>query len=128
MKTEVAFYRCEVCGNIVELIKNGGGKLVCCGKPMIKLEANTVDASQEKHVPAATRKDEKIYVDVGSVIHPMLDKHYIEWIAIVTNNSIERVSLSPGDEPKAVFCGKIENADVYACTAIFTAYGRQMCK
>lgn len=114
MKTEVVFNSCAVCGNIVELIKNGGGKLVCCGKPMTKLEVNTVDASKEKHVPAAARQDEKILANIGSEIHPMLDKHYIEWIALVTDNSIERVFLSPGDEPKAVFCEKPENAGVYA--------------
>ncbi|CEO88393.1 desulfoferrodoxin [Syntrophaceticus schinkii] len=113
MKEQVAFYRCETCGNIVELIKNGGGKLVCCGKPMAQLVANTTDASQEKHVPAVSRADGGLSVDVGSVIHPMTDKHYIEWIAVVTDNGIERVSLSPGDEPKAVFCEK-PDADVYA--------------
>lgn len=113
MKAQVAFYRCETCDNIVELIKNGGGELVCCGKSMTKLVANTTDASQEKHVPAVSRKDGKLSVDVGSVIHPMTDKHYIEWIAVVTERGIERVSFSPGDEPKGVFCEK-PNADVYA--------------
>jgi superoxide reductase len=114
MKTKVAFFSCDVCGNIVELIKNGGGKLVCCGKPMVKIEANTVDASKEKHVPAATRKEGKIIVEVGSDAHPMVDEHYIEWIVLVTDTGLERVALSPGNEPKAVFYEKPENADVYA--------------
>lgn len=113
MKTQVAFYRCELCGNIVELIKDGGGKLVCCGKPMTKLVANTTDAAQEKHVPVLSRKDGKIYIDVGSVIHPMIDKHYIEWIAVAADHSIERISLAPGDEPKAVVCEK-PDPEVYA--------------
>ncbi|MCX7842249.1 MAG: desulfoferrodoxin [Clostridia bacterium] len=113
MKTEVAFFRCETCGNMVGLIKNGGGTLVCCGKPMTKLEPNTTDASTEKHVPVAVRKDGKIYVEVGSVAHPMTEQHYIEWIAAVTDNGTERISLSPSDEPKAVFCDK-ENAEIYA--------------
>jgi superoxide reductase len=113
MKANIAFYRCEVCGNMVELIKVGGGQLVCCGKPMTKLEPNTTDASQEKHVPVAMRKDGKIYVEVGSVAHPMTAEHYIEWIALVTDKDTERIFLSPGDAPKAVFCDK-PDADVYA--------------
>jgi superoxide reductase len=113
MKAEVAFLKCEVCGNMVGLIKNGGGQLVCCGKPMTKLEPNTTDAAVEKHVPIAVRRDGKIYVDVGSVVHPMTEQHYIEWIAVVTDAGTERISLSPSDEPKAVFCDK-ENAEVYA--------------
>lgn len=113
MKAKVAFYRCEVCGNMVGLIKNGGGKLVCCGKPMVKLEANTTDAAKEKHVPVASRKDGKIYVEIGSTAHPMTEEHYIEWIAVVSNSGTERINLSPMDEPKAVFCDK-PNAEVYA--------------
>lgn len=106
MKNEVAFFRCEICGNIVSLIKNGGGELVCCGQPMTKLVPNTTDASVEKHVPVATRKDGKITVEIGSVPHPMTEEHHIEWIAVVSENSTERISLSPGDEPKAVFTDK----------------------
>jgi len=113
MKAPVSFYRCEICGNMVGLIKKGGGQLVCCGKPMTELKANTTEASTEKHIPVAARKDGKIFVEVGSVLHPMTQEHYIEWIAIVSENGTERISLSPSDEPKAVFCDK-ENAEVYA--------------
>jgi len=113
MKHEAAFFRCETCGNIVGLIKNGGGELVCCGKPMVKLEPNTVDASQEKHVPIAVRKDGKIHVEVGSIAHPMTEQHLIEWIAVVADGGTERIPLSPNNEPKAVFCDR-ENAEVYA--------------
>ncbi len=113
MKATVSFYVCERCGNMVELIKDGGGQLVCCGKPMIKLEANTVDASQEKHVPAVDSKEGQIFAQVGSAIHPMTEQHYIEWVALVTDDRIERVPLYPGDEPKAVFCHQ-DNADIYA--------------
>lgn len=112
MKEKVTFYRCSVCGNIVELVKNGGGELVCCGKPMTKLVANTTDASQEKHVPVASRKDGKIVVEVGSVPHPMIPEHFIEWIAVVSDNGIERIHLNPGQEPKAIFCDK-DSVDVY---------------
>lgn len=113
MKSKIAFLKCEVCGNLVELINNGGGELVCCGRPMTKLDANTFDASVEKHVPVAERKDGKIIVTVGSVEHPMTEEHYIEWIAVASDDGIERIELSPGSEPKAVFCDK-NNVDVYA--------------
>lgn len=112
MKQSVKFYRCELCGNMVELVRNGGGQLVCCGKPMTELVANTTDASQEKHVPVAVRKDGKIYAEVGSVLHPMTPEHYIQWIAVVSEKGTERVFLSPQDEPKAVFCDR-EDAEVY---------------
>ena len=112
MKSNISFFKCEKCGNIVELIKKGGGELVCCGDPMTKLEANTVDASQEKHVPVATREDGVIKVVVGSEPHPMLEEHLIEWIAVVSDEGVERINLKAGEEPKAVFCDK-EDVDVY---------------
>lgn len=99
----VVFYRCEVCGNMVALIKNGGGTLVCCGQDMKKLEANSTDAATEKHVPVVVKEDGKIKVTVGSTIHPMLDTHYIEWIALDTGDRLQIAYLKPGMEPKAVF-------------------------
>ncbi|EGD46894.1 desulfoferrodoxin [Ruminiclostridium papyrosolvens DSM 2782] len=113
MKTEVVYYRCKQCGNIVSVIKNGGGKLVCCGEQMERLEPNTTDAALEKHVPVAERKDGKIVVQIGSVDHPMIDAHYIEWVEVAGEEGTERIILSPGDEPKAVFADK-SNAEVYA--------------
>lgn len=113
MKTSVHFYKCEICGNMVELINNGGGELVCCGEPMTELIANTEEASTEKHIPVASRKDGKIYAEVGSVLHPMTDAHYIQWIALVSDSGTERAALLPNSEPKAVFCDK-ENSEVYA--------------
>ncbi|MBW7571391.1 desulfoferrodoxin [Caproiciproducens faecalis] len=101
--SKVAFYRCELCGNMVALIKEGGGTLTCCGQEMTKLEANTTDAAQEKHVPVVTREDGKIKVSVGSVLHPMLPEHHIEWIALVTDDKVEITYLKPGMEPKAEF-------------------------
>lgn len=101
--SEVAFYRCELCGNMVALIKKGGGTLTCCGQEMTKLEANTTDAAQEKHVPVVTREGGKIKVSVGSVLHPMLPEHHIEWIALVTDDRVEIAYLKPGMEPKAEF-------------------------
>lgn len=97
------FYRCERCGNIVALLKSGGGTLSCCGQDMTKLAANSTDAAQEKHVPVIVREGGKIKVTVGSVAHPMTQEHFIEWIALVTENKIEVVHLKPGMEPKAEF-------------------------
>ena len=99
----VDFYRCEKCGNTVALIKVGGGTLTCCGQAMTKLEANSTDAAEEKHIPVVTNKDGKIEVEVGSTLHPMLPEHHIEWIALVSGDKVEFKFLKPGEEPKAEF-------------------------
>ncbi len=109
----VNFYRCEKCGNIVALIKVGGGTLTCCGQAMTKLEANSTDAAQEKHVPVVIREDGKIKVEVGSTLHPMLPEHHIEWIAFVAEDKVEFKFLEPGEEPKAEFA-EAEAGSVYA--------------
>ena len=110
--SEIVFYRCEKCGNMVAMIKKGGGTLVCCGQPMTKLEANSTDAAQEKHVPAITRENGKIKVAVGTVLHPMLSEHYIEWIAFVADNKLQMEFLQPGMEPKAEF-NDVASGSVY---------------
>ncbi|MBE5967210.1 MAG: desulfoferrodoxin FeS4 iron-binding domain-containing protein [Lachnospiraceae bacterium] len=99
----VLFYRCKKCGNMVALLKNGGGTLVCCGQEMTALKANTTDAAQEKHVPDIVKKDGKIKVQVGSTLHPSLPEHYIEWIALVSEDKLWVTYLEPGMEPKAEF-------------------------
>ena len=109
----VEFYRCSVCGNMVALIKKGGGTLVCCGKEMVKLEANSTDASQEKHVPVVAKEGGKIKAAVGSVAHPMLPEHFIEWIALVCDDKVEIKFLKPGEEPKAEF-NEVKTGTVYA--------------
>ena len=109
----VDFYRCSICGNMVALIKKGGGTLVCCGKEMVKLEANTTDAAHEKHVPVVTKENGKIKVSVGSVAHPMAPEHYIEWIALVNDDKVVIKYLKPGEEPKAEFC-EVTSGSVYA--------------
>ena len=101
--SNVLFYRCEHCGNLVALVKNGGGTLTCCGKDMTKLVPNTTDAAQEKHVPVVKHEDGKLKVQIGSVLHPMLPEHHIEWIALDTGSRLEIAYLKPGMEPKAVF-------------------------
>lgn len=109
----VEFYRCELCGNMVALIKKGGGTLVCCGQNMTKLEANSTDAATEKHVPSVLREGGKIKVTVGSVPHPMLPEHHIEWIALVTDDKVELKYLKPGEEPRAEFA-EVPSGTVYA--------------
>ena len=113
MDGNILFYRCEICGNIISLIKNGGGQIVCCGQPMTKLEPNTVDASIEKHVPVAKRKDGKLYVEVGSAPHPMTEAHLIEWIIVANGRNTQGILLNASDKPEAVF-SDMEDADVYA--------------
>ena len=110
--SNVTFYRCEKCGNMVVQIKNGGGTLTCCGQAMTKLEANSTDAAQEKHVPVVTKENGKIKVAVGSVLHPMLAEHYIEWIALVSGKNVEITYLEPGMEPKAEF-NETQSGTVY---------------
>ncbi|HHV32669.1 desulfoferrodoxin family protein [Caproiciproducens sp. LBM24188] len=99
----VTFYRCKICGNVVALLKNGGGTLTCCGQPMTKLEANTTEAVQEKHIPAITRENGKLKVTIGSILHPMEVEHHIEWIALVTEDKVQFVFLKPGMQPIAEF-------------------------
>ena len=101
---DTKFYVCPVCGQVVEKVTDKGIPVVCCGKPMEELKANTTDASQEKHVPVVTVDGNKVKVTVGSVAHPMEAEHYIEWIYVQTENGGLRKTLNPGDAPEAEFC------------------------
>lgn len=101
-------YRCPICGNIVEVLNAGGGPLVCCGKPMELLVENTVDAAKEKHVPVIEKIDGGYRVSVGSVEHPMLENHYIQWIELITKDGTLRHFLNPGEKPVAEFFTKSE--------------------
>ena len=100
---EVTFYRCAKCGNLVMLVNDGGGTLSCCGEPMKKLVAGSVDAAVEKHVPAIELEGERISIKVGEVEHPMLEEHYIEWIALANDGRAIIKYLKPGEEPTARF-------------------------
>ena len=104
MAIKMGIYKCEVCGNIVEVLHEGAGELVCCNQPMTLLVENTVDASQEKHVPVIEKTADGYRVTVGSVRHPMEEKHYIEWISLCAGGKTYRKYLNPGDEPVAEFC------------------------
>ena len=96
-------YKCELCGNIVEVLFGSDGTLVCCEQPMTLMNENTVDAAKEKHVPVIEKIDGGVKVKVGSVAHPMEEKHYIQWIEIIADDKIYRRYLKPGDAPEAEF-------------------------
>jgi superoxide reductase len=106
MTKRLEIYKCDVCGNMVEVIHAGVGELVCCGQPMKLLTENSVDAAKEKHVPVIEKTPNGIVVKVGSVAHPMEEKHYIEWIELIADGKAYRQFLNPGDKPEALF--KIE--------------------
>lgn len=108
-------YKCEICGNIVEVLHAGAGELVCCGQPMKLLTEKTEDAGMEKHVPVVETSDGRTRVKIGSVPHPMEEKHHIEWVEIITEKEVVRKFLKPGEAPEAEFCvaGKILKARDY---------------
>ena len=104
MAEQLEVYKCDACGNIVEVLHGGAGELVCCGEAMKLFVENTVDAAKEKHVPAIEKTADGFKVSVGSVAHPMEDKHYIEWIEVIAGGKTYRQFLKPGDKPEATFC------------------------
>ena len=110
------FYICEHCGNIVAFVKNSGVPVVCCGEKMKELIPGTTDAAVEKHIPVYRVEDGKVFVTVGSVAHPMLQEHYIEWVSLQTKLGNQRKVLNPGDKPEVCFsiCEGDEVEAVYA--------------
>lgn len=109
----VKFYKCPVCGNIVELIEGDIKRTRCCGQEMELLVANTVDAAVEKHVPVYEVVDNELVVTVGEVEHPMSEEHYIMWVLLVTDNRSYRVELKPNDKP-VVKLPYVDNSTLYA--------------
>ena len=103
MVERLQVFKCEVCGNIVDVLHGGRGRLACCGKPMNHLAENTTDAAQEKHVPVVEKTATGFTVKVGSVTHPMEEKHYIEWIEVIADGKLYRRFLEPGEAPEATF-------------------------
>ena len=97
------FYRCEKCGKIVEMIKSSPCPTMCCGEAMVEMVPGTSDGAHEKHVPAVTVEGNTVNVKVGEVEHPMMDAHYIMWIALETKQGIQRKALNPREKPEAVF-------------------------
>lgn len=106
--------KCSKCGKMNIVVKDSSCPTMCCGEPMVELKANTEDATQEKHVPVVTREANILSAYVGSVDHPMEEKHYIEWIALVTENGYRIAYLNPGDEPEATFYASEPVVAVYA--------------
>lgn len=97
------FYRCEVCKNFFGVINDSGVNPVCCGQPMTDVKANSTDAAGEKHVPVLERNGKSLKVKVGSVAHPMLEEHYIQWIYVMQGDHAQRIGLKPGAAPEADF-------------------------
>jgi superoxide reductase len=104
MAERLNVYKCNLCGNIVEVLHGGQGELVCCGEPMKLMTENTVDAAKEKHVPVIEKTAGGFKVKVGSVAHPMEEKHYIEWVEVIADGKTYRQFLKPGQAPEAFFC------------------------
>jgi superoxide reductase len=100
-------WKCEICGNIIDVVHSGVGQLVCCGQPMVLMESQYTEAGgYEKHLPIVEVEGNKYTVKVGSVEHPMIDAHWIEWIALDTVDGVLRKYLNPGEKPMAVFTTK----------------------
>jgi superoxide reductase len=97
-------YKCNICGNIVEVVHTGTGELVCCGQPMELLTEKFQDAGNEKHVPVIEKTPTGVKVKVGSIPHPMEEKHYIEWIELHVDEVVYRKFLKPAEKPEAEFC------------------------
>ncbi len=109
MIKERQIYKCNICGNIVEVLHVGGGQLVCCGKPMELLEEKTEDVGKEKHVPVIEKTEKGIKVKVGSIPHPMEQNHYIEWIEVIIDGKSFRQFLKPGQNPQVEFTVEIKS-------------------
>jgi len=103
MAERLQVYKCEKCGNIVEVLHGSKGELVCCGDPMKLFVENSVDAAKEKHVPVIENVEGGLKVKVGSVAHPMEEKHFIEWVEIIADGKVYRQFLNPGQAPEATF-------------------------
>ncbi len=114
-------YRCEICGNVVEIINEGQPALVCCNQPMVKLESKTEDMGSEKHVPVVEEINNGIKVKVGSVEHPMEEKHYIKCIEVLTQGKIVRAELKPGQNPEVEFC--VKKSEVVEVREFCTIHG-----
>ena len=118
------FYICRHCGNLIGMVHDSGVRVVCCGEEMEPLQPNTVEASSEKHLPVVTLEGSTLHVHVGSVDHPMLPEHYIEWVYVQTENGGQRKALKPGDAPSVSF--SLENDKAVAVYAYCNLHGLWM--
>ena len=118
---EVKFFVCETCGNLVGMINESGVPMMCCGKKMTQIVPGTVEASREKHIPVAKVENGKVYVNVGSVDHPMTEEHLIEWVYLLTDKGGQRKALNAGDAPNVTFA--LENETPIAVYAYCNLHG-----
>ncbi len=124
MTQQKQIYRCNVCGNIVEIVHSGVGQLVCCGQPMELLEEKTIEnEGKEKHVPVVEKTNRGFKVKIGSIPHPMEENHYIEWIEISVNGIAYRKFLKPGDKPEAEFCIEAIKAEKFEAREYCNQHG-----
>ncbi|CAA7600272.1 Desulfoferrodoxin Dfx [Acididesulfobacillus acetoxydans] len=114
-------YKCNVCGNVIEVVNPGAPALVCCHQPMVKLDALAQEGAKEKHIPVVEQTDAGLLVKVGSVPHPMEEKHFIRFIEVFTANQVLRAELTPGQSPEAVFA--VEAASVLEVRAYCNLHG-----
>jgi len=114
VKSQKEVYKCSICGNIVEVLFVGGGTLVCCGKEMVLQIENTSEGAKEKHIPVIEKTKNGYLVKVGSVAHPMEEKHYIQWIELNIDGVVYKKFLKPGDKPEVEFCNCITGTKVFA--------------
>jgi superoxide reductase len=103
-------YKCDVCGNVIKVVHASGGTLVCCGQPMTQLAEKTADAGKEKHVPVVEKSAKGILVKIGSIPHPMEEKHFIEWVEVRSGENVYIKGFKPGEKPEAEFCISDANA------------------
>ena len=116
------FYTCKTCGKIIAIVNDTAVPTMCCGQKMEEIIPGTTDAAVEKHVPVFEVKDQKVFVTVGEVAHPMIPEHYISHVILDTTAGVQIASLNPGDEPKAVFA-LVKGAEIKACYAYCNLHG-----
>lgn len=126
MTKRTELYKCEICGNIVEVKHIGAPALVCCGQEMNLLKENTTDAATEKHVPVITKAENGYKIVVGEVEHPMIENHYIEWIELITENEVYTRFLNPGEKPEAFFKTKAKNVTARAYCNLHGNWKREL--
>lgn len=112
MTKQLEVYKCGVCGNTIKVVHASGGTLVCCGQPMVLQQEKTADAGKEKHVPVVEKTAKGIIVKIGSIPHPMEEKHYIEWVEVRSGENLYIKGFKPGEKPEAEFC--VSDANVKA--------------
>jgi superoxide reductase len=115
MTEQKQIWKCEVCGNIIEILHKGADSLVCCNQSMILQKENTIEQEgKEKHIPIIKKDAKGVVIKVGSVPHPMEEKHYIEWIEISTEKGESKKFLKPGEKPEAKFPVKADISEIHS--------------